>query len=284
MKPAQLTAIGAAVVLTAGIYFGTNRVPPPKVNANAKPARPAEGAMHQKVSEASFDSILLASKVQLPKAEQEALKKLESEATKHTEGADGAKACAAIADLWKKNNNGLMYAYYSAQSGKLENSAKQLTFAAQLFLNEIEKATSESVQSWEISQATGFLEASLKIDSNNNETKLALATIYVQGGGEPMKGVMLLRGITEKNPDDVPANMLLGRMSIQSGQNDKAIKRFETVLKKDPQNSEAMFFLAQAYEALGNKSKAIELLTQCKKLVNKPEFSREIDEKINTLK
>jgi lipopolysaccharide biosynthesis regulator YciM len=78
--------------------------------------------------------------------------------------------------------------------------------------------------------------------------------------------------------------MLLGRMSLQSGQNEKAVKRFETVLAKDPNNSEAMFFLAQAYETMGNKPKAIELLTQCKKLVDKPDFSKEIDEKIKALK
>jgi cytochrome c-type biogenesis protein CcmH/NrfG len=79
---------------------------------------------------------------------------------------------------------------------------------------------------------------------------------YIEGTGEPMKGVQMLRAITREKPDDVPANMLLGRMSIQSGQFDKAIGRFETVLKKEPENKEALYFMAQAYEGKGDKKES----------------------------
>ncbi len=85
---------------------------------------------------------------------------------------------------------------------------------------------------------------------------------------------------------EAPALMLLllGRMSIQSGQFDKAIGRFETVLQQDPENKEALYFLAQAWEGKGDKKKAIELLEKCKKLVNHPGFSKEIDQHLNSLK
>jgi thioredoxin-like negative regulator of GroEL len=73
-------------------------------------------------------------------------------------------------------------------------------------------------------------------------------------------------------------------MSIQSGQFDKAVGRFEVILKQEPENKEALYLLAQAYDGKGDKKKAVELLEKCKKLVNDPEFSKEIDEKINSLK
>jgi tetratricopeptide (TPR) repeat protein len=73
-------------------------------------------------------------------------------------------------------------------------------------------------------------------------------------------------------------------MSIQSGQYDKAIQRYETVLKLEPKNTEALYFLAEAYKGKGNKEKAIELLEECKKIVNKPEFSKDIDEYIKSFK
>jgi cytochrome c-type biogenesis protein CcmH/NrfG len=148
----------------------------------------------------------------------------------------------------------------------------------------MESDRSPSMQMWDGEEAASCLEQSLKIDANNEETKLALATAYIEGTGEPMRGVQILLAITQEKPNDVPANMLLGRMSIQSAQFDKAIGRFETVLKQEPENKEATYFLAQAYEGKGNKKKAIELLEQCKKLVNDPEFSREIDQQINSLK
>ena len=108
-----------------------------------------------------------------------------------------------------------------------------------------------------------------------------LATLTAAG---PVRGVQILLAITREKPDDIPANMLLGRMAIQSGQFDKAITRFEVVLKLEPQNKEALFFLAQAWEGKGDKNKAIELLEKCKKIVNDPAFSGEIDQKINSLR
>lgn len=111
-----------------------------------------------------------------------------------------------------------------------------------------------------------------------------MASAYIQGTSEPMTGVQMALGIAREKPDHVPANMLLGRMSIQSGQFEKAIKRFETVLAKEPENKEALYFLAQAYEGTGNKTKAIELLEKCKMVVNNPDFSKEIDQHIKSLK
>jgi cytochrome c-type biogenesis protein CcmH/NrfG len=148
----------------------------------------------------------------------------------------------------------------------------------------MENEGSPSVQLWEAVEAISCLEQSLKINPGNEDTKLALATGYIEGTGEPMRGVQILLAITKEKPDDVPANMLLGRMSIQSAQFDKAIARFEKILSKEPENKEAVYFLAQAYEGKGDKHKAIELLEKCKQIVNNPEFSKEIDKHINSLK
>jgi cytochrome c-type biogenesis protein CcmH/NrfG len=137
---------------------------------------------------------------------------------------------------------------------------------------------------WEANEAVAVLEKAVALNGNNEEAKLAMASAYIQGTPEPMKGVQMLLAITREKPEDVPANLLLGRMSIQSGQFDKAVKRFETVVKVEPENKEALYFLAQAYEGMGNKPKAIELLERCKKVVNNPEFTKDIDAHINSLK
>jgi cytochrome c-type biogenesis protein CcmH/NrfG len=148
----------------------------------------------------------------------------------------------------------------------------------------MENETTASIQLSDANEAVRCLEKSLKINPDNEETKLALATAYIEGTGEPMRGVQILLAITRDKPNDIAANMLLGRMSIQSGQFEKAVARFETILKQDPENKEALFLISQAYEGKGDKIKAKEMLERCKKIVNDPEFSKEIDEKINSLK
>jgi tetratricopeptide (TPR) repeat protein len=233
---------------------------------------------------ASFDSIISASKTQLPKTVADTVSIIENELAATRDPSRMAAVFISLSKLWERNKQPQVAAYYNAKSAKLENSEKKLTFAGQIFLQLMETEHSASMQMWEAGEAVSCLEQALKINPDNEETKLALATGYIEGTGEPMRGVQILLAITREKPDDIPANMLLGRMSIQSGQFDKAVGRFETVLKKEPRNKEALYFLAQAYEGKGDKKMAIELLEKCKQVVNNPEFSRDIDQHINSLK
>ena len=248
---------------------------------------PTAGAMAQgpnTMKPASFDSILTASRRQLPKTVVDSVNTIENELTAIRDSSRMASVFTRLSEVWERNNIAIIAIYYNAKAAKLENSEKKLTFAGQNFLQLMENESSPSVQMWEAREAVSCLEQSLQINPDNEDTKLALATGYIEGTGEPMRGVQILLAITREKPDDVAANMLLGKMSIQSAQFDKAIGRFETVLKKEPENKEALYFLAQAYEGTGNKKKAIELLEKCKQLVNNPEFSKEIDKHINSLK
>jgi cytochrome c-type biogenesis protein CcmH/NrfG len=133
-------------------------------------------------------------------------------------------------------------------------------------------------------EAIACFEEALKVNPDNVDTKIALASCYTDGTGETMKGVTLLREVTQKDSNNIAANIILGKLAIQSGQFDKAVKRLERVIALRSDNTEAMYFLAEAYKGLGDKNKAIEMFEQCKRLVNKEEFSAEIDNYIKTFK
>lgn len=185
--------------------------------------------------------------------------------------------------IWQDHGQIPLAAYYYLQSGKLENSEKKLTFAAQLFLELARKATSEGMQVWEGQLAIEGFSAAQKLNPANETTKVGLAECLI-GTGETMQGVMLLREVTEKNPDNVPANLILGQQGIVSGQFDRAAARFEAVLRKEPENLEALLGLAEVYKNQGNKAKAIELLERSKKVMNNPEFSKDINEYIKSFR
>ncbi len=99
-----------------------------------------------------------------------------------------------------------------------------------------------------------------------------------------MQGVGILRNIVAKDSNNVDAQLMLARFGIVSGQYDKAIARLEKVLYLQPQNTEALLLMAQAYEDTGLKPKAIEMLERCKKTIKDAEVLREIDNKIQDLK
>ncbi len=250
--------------------------------------RPSSGGMMAQgpgtVKPASLDSIIAGSKRQLSKTVADSVTSIENELAAIRDSSRMAAVFIKLSDIWRRANQMPVAAWYRAKAAKLENSEKSLTFAGQFYVQLMENEASPALQKWEAVEATGCLEQALKIDPDNEEAKLALATCYLEGIGEPMKGVQILLAITREKPGDIPANMLLGRMSIRSGQFEKAVGRFETVLKAEPENTEAMYFLAQAYEGVGDRKKAIEMLEKCKRIINRPDFSKEIDQHINALK
>ncbi len=85
------------------------------------------------------------------------------------------------------------------------------------------------------------------------------AVALVQGGENPMQGIMMLREILEKDPDQIDVHWHLAQFSIQSGQYEKAVERFKKVLELDrnDQYPDASFYLGKTYATLNRNDEAI---------------------------
>lgn len=287
MRPVHYITIIAAVGLIAALYFGANtksaKTGPKDEHRHAANDMPAGGPPGLPAA-AEFDSILAAAHQQLPEHASGEVTTVEQRIKSVTDSASMAPMFGELAKLWQAHKQQPVAAFYFAKKAKLENSEKNLNFAGQFFLSLMHEAGSPSMQVWEAQQAASCFQRSLEINPDNDTVKMALASSYIEGTGETMQGVQLLLGITREKPNNIQANLMLGRLSIQSGQFDKALGRFETILKQEPENTEALYFLAEAYKGKGNKEKAIELFEKCKKVVNNPQFSKDIDEYINSFK
>ncbi len=195
-----------------------------------------------------------------------------------------AVAYKDVAEFWEKKKELNMAANYYKKAAFLENTEKSVTFAGNLFQALMQKTEKPEIRRWQALEAIDCFSKVLELNPENTEAKIALATCYTDGTGETMKGVTLLREVTQKDSNNISANIILGKLAIQSGQFDKAIKRLELVLSLRPENTEAMYFLAEAYKGKGNKEKAISLFEKCKKIVNNPDFTKEVDAYINSFK
>ncbi len=284
MRTGHYLTIAAAILITAGLYWGMNTKPPKKNEGNTPQAGAMMGQAPATMQAASFDSILSAAYTQLPEHAAKDIEKLNKEISAISDSSQMAPLFINLAKLWQEHKQLPVAANYYALAAKLDNSEKSLNFAGQLFLDLMHETDAAGVQIWEAQQAVSCFQQSLQVKPDDDTVKMALAAAYIEGTGETMQGVQLLLGITREKPDNIPANIMLGRLSVQSGQFDKAIGRFETVLKQEPKNTEALYFLAETYKGKGDKQKAIELFEECKKVVNKPEFSRDIDQYINSFK
>lgn len=76
----------------------------------------------------------------------------------------------------------------------------------------------------------------------------------------------------------------MGVGSLISGQLDKAIERLLKVVQYEPGNAEAVLLLADTYEQKGDKTNAVKWYEASKKFIDNPQFKKDIDERINSLK
>jgi tetratricopeptide (TPR) repeat protein len=188
------------------------------------------------------------------------------------------------------------YAKYLGEAAKLENSEKNLTFAAHLFLSELQTVQEQPLKVWMAIEAKELFEKALALNPENDSTKIGLGSTYFFGaaGNEPpMKGIGLIREAVTKNPDNAFAHYMLGVGSFTSGQWPKAIERFEKVLQLEPQNLDAIVRLADSYEQSGDKVNAkkwfqqfvvtVKELEAQKKFRSNPEMMKQIEEHIKLL-
>ncbi|WP_421942220.1 tetratricopeptide repeat protein [Pedobacter sp.] len=151
------------------------------------------------------------------------------------------------------------------------------------FLKAFESTQDSVAQPVLLQRANTSFKNVLEKDPSNIEAKTGLGVTIVNGLGAPMQGIAMLLEVVAKEPKNVKANMNLGLFSIKSGQFDKAIPRFNTVIETKP-SPEAYFYLGTALESLDRNKEAVDAYLKSKKLAANPTLSSFIDKKIAELK
>lgn len=134
---------------------------------------------------------------------------------------------------------------------------------------------------------SGF-EKALAINADNLTAKIGLGSAIVEGssllGEQPMRGITLIREVLAKDSLNIEANLQLGLFSITSRQFDKAIERFQRILRIDSTHIDMYVYLGDTYLSMGNKEKAIESYENYKVKVKDTLISKDIDQYIKKLK
>jgi tetratricopeptide (TPR) repeat protein len=93
--------------------------------------------------------------------------------------------------------------------------------------------------------------------------QIAQALSDIQNGESPedqMKGILKMRALAESNPENADLQAQMGLFSMQTGQYEKAVARFEKVISLDENRVNAYMQLALSYSALQDTSNAKNVL------------------------
>lgn len=190
-----------------------------------------------------------------------------------------------LSDKWDDVEQAVPSAMYAEIVANSEPTLLNWLTAGNRFLKAFDNSQQDSlVQPVMLQKANTAFKNAMAKDSTNNDAKTGLGITIVNGMGAPMQGIALLREVVAKDPKNFKANMNLGMFAIKSGQFDKAIIRFNDIIANIKATPDAYFFLATAYENLGQNKEAIDAYLNSKKLAANPTLSKFIDGKVAELK
>lgn len=279
MRKPQLILILSGLLLFSVLYFFTPRFTAKEANA------PSQSAENQVVT---TESILNTAKLALSESQKISLLSIENQLIKAKNAQDSLKSYKALTKFWADSAQKLApYLYFSYSAALLENSEKSLTFAAQLLVdNLLTPDAPPALLPWIAGNAKVLLEKALVINPKNDSAKINLGACYLFGNlsDNPMQGITKIKEVVDKDSTNAYGQFILALGGKKSGQYDKAIERFLTVIKIQPNHIEAMIHLAECYELTDQKALAIEWYTKVRNSVNIPEAKEAISKRIKELK
>ena len=279
MKKTPFFVVLSAIALLALLYFGAPR------HALSEKAPSTLSSDNQ---ELTSKSIIDGAKVNLPADQKLTLLSIENQLNKSKKTSDSLRYTQELAIFWADSAKRLApYLYYTYSAALLENSEKSLTFAAQQLVDNLTTPDAPpAMLNWIAANAKVLLDKALIINPNNDSAKINLGACYLFGNisDNPMQGILKVKEVVDKNPKNIYGQLILGLGGKKSGQYPKAIERFVSILKLDPNNLEAMVNLAECYELTDQNNLAIEWYTKMKLLVKNPAAKEAIEKRIKDLK
>jgi tetratricopeptide (TPR) repeat protein len=187
-----------------------------------------------------------------------------------------------IAQQWDDLNQAAPAAFYYELIAQKEPGYTPWLKTGDKFTEAYQQTVDTLMQPALVQKAIEAYQNADKLQPNTPEVKTGLGIAYVTGTANPMQGIQLLLEVVKNDPKNLKANLNLGLFSMKSGQYEKAVDRFKTVIAQAP-SAEAWFYLASSYENMGMKSDAIGAYLKTKEIAADPNMSQFVDRKVNEL-
>ena len=252
-----------------------------KSNEESSKANGSVPAQAEKIREISLEDISATAKEGLTANLKKQITDLEAQ-LKNSAETEKLTIHKRLAQEWDDVNQTTPAAFYYELIAQKEPNFETWLKAGDKFTDAYQQSMDTLVQPALVQKAISSYQNADKIKPNTLEVKTGLGIAYVTGTPNPMQGITLLLDVVNKDPNNLKANLNLGLFSMKSGQFDKAVERFKTVINITP-SAEAWFYLASSYENMDRKTEAIAAYLKTKEIAADPNMSQFVDRKVNEL-
>jgi tetratricopeptide (TPR) repeat protein len=209
-------------------------------------------------------------KAKLPKKDADEIMMLEGQAAGRGKTLEYVQKLAEKYDTL--NEPAVAGYYYQKVAEEKQNEVKYWALTGKKFFEATQTAQDSATFQYFTQLSMNAYDKVLAKEPGNIDAQIDQAINLVEGTGQVMQGVGLLKKVEQVQPDNRRMLLYLGLLSMQSGQTDKAVTRFEklTKLPADGDKSYPYYFryLGQAYQSLGQNDKAVSAFKEYKKHIS----------------
>lgn len=281
MKKKQIVVAIAVVAIMGYLYSLPVKglIKPEATRGNAKTATASALKPNANINEASVSAL---AKPNIDASIAQEISTLEAK-LKTAGEADKVTLQRQIAKAWDSVTQPAPAAFYYLDIAHKSNAMADWVDAGNRFNTAYKLSSDTAAQGTFVANAVEAFDHATKLQPASLEAKMGLGIAYVNGGAMPMQGIALLLDVVKQDPKNHDALLNLGMFAMKSGQYEKAVDRFKTLIAQK-EEIEPYFYLAESYKQLGKKQEAIAAYEKCKDLMGDPVAGQRIDEYIKELK
>lgn len=282
MNKKQIILVSFGLIITVLLFF-LGETKTPMEDAIEKMQASAKKTNTKTQKDINFAPLIETAKLKLTPLQQDTISIFENQLAESSDKESQILAIKNLANKWDAYRSLEISTYYYNQLADKKPDYNNLVLAGNKNYATFQIVKDSLLNPYFVDKAINFFEKSIKLEPDSLINKVKLASCYVEGKQAVMQGVLKLREVTEVDSLNIPANLILGRLGVFSGQFDKAVNRLKIVVEQEPTNTEALYYLGDAYVGMGDKKNALKYFEQCKTTITNPQFAKELDNYINKI-
>lgn len=183
-----------------------------------------------------------------------------------------AQCLDTITKFWDNLNLPAVASYFVEEKAKVSNQAEHWFLAGERYYRSVNFIEQNELRGPFYNQAIECIDKGLALEPKNFEARVRKAACIVDGsefnGNDPMKGITILRELEKEDSTNINLQIAFAMFSLKSQQFDRAINRFNKIVKLKPDYLEAYLYLADVHKLQGDTLSAIKdlenLVLNCK--------------------
>lgn len=258
MNKSQVLVLVAAGILFLILFLGFDTIPPKQ--------KSLEKSRSSNIEATSVTNLIKEVTPKLNKEQKSILDAINLDLEKT--GSDTIKRIEILKSLsgtWYDFGYPAIAGTFAEDIAVFQKSEEAWSMAGTTYAICVKNAEDSKTKEFCSKRAIKTFENAISLAPDNVEHRINLAICYVDNPAKdnPMQGILMLRELNTKYPDNVPVLNQLGKLALQTNQTEKALERLEAAIALEPKNMNTICLLAKAYRNAGNEAKAAEYNKKC---------------------